>query len=209
MKKLSILIVCLFIPLSSFAGTGFAGSTLGIAPLFGRSAAVSGTYSTNQKSADILQPGMVYGVSFSRRLSSYYRIEVQGIYTYLIFKKADRPNVLRKQAYVLSGIVFSNNLQLNFRRLTIYVPLGVGIYFWKYTQDGPASDVILYEGEKLHKMSPGFSTGLGFSFKINRHFSVFGDSRYHFILSKDKFFFGNDFTEQGLLLSTAGFRFWF
>ncbi len=192
-----------------FSGYTLAGETIGLAPLFGLSKSLSGAYHTGQKSADILQPGALYGLSFSRTISPNYWIEVQGIYTALYFKKEARPNLQRKQVFVVPSLIFSNNVQWNWGRLGIYLPLGVGIYFWKYSIDGPNSDAVQYEGEKLRKMSPGFSTGLGFSVKLNKRFSVFADGRYHFILCKDKFFFGEKFTEQGLFFGTTGVRFLF
>ncbi|NOY76341.1 MAG: hypothetical protein GXO76_00590 [Calditrichaeota bacterium] len=190
-------------------GYAMAGETIGLAPLLGLSKSASGTYNTGQKSADILQPGVLYGLSFSRTLSSHYWIEVQGFYTALYFKEEARPNIQRKQVFVVPALVFSNNLQWNVGPAGLYVPLGVGIYFWKYAIDGPGSDVVQYEGEKLEKMSPGFSTGLGLSFTLSKHFAVFADGRYHYLLCKDKFFFGEKFSEQGLFIGTTGIRFLF
>ena len=191
------------------SGYAVAGETIGIAPLFGVSKSLSGMYNTGQKSADILQPGVLYGLSFSRNISPNYWIEVQGIYTALYFKKEARPNIQRKQVFVLPSLIFSNNLQWNVGKVGFYLPLGVGIYFWKYSINGPNSDVIQYEGEKLRKMSPGFSTGLGVSLRVNHYFSLFADGRYHYILCKDKFFFGEKFSEQGLFFGIAGIRFSF
>lgn len=192
-----------------FSGYAMAGETIGLAPLFGLSKSLSGTYNTGQKSTDILQPGVLYGLSFSRNISPHYWIEVQGIYTALYFKKEARPNIQRKQVFVVPSLIFSNNIQWNVGPAGLYLPLGVGIYFWKYSIDGPNSDAVQYEGEKLKKMSPGFSTGLGLSVQLNRHFSVFADGRYHYILCKDKFFFGEKFSEQGLFFATTGVRFLF
>jgi len=191
------------------SGTAMAGETIGLAPLFGLSKSLTGTYNTGQKSADILQPGVLYGLSFSRTISPTYWIEVRAVYTALYFKKEARPNIQRKQVFVVPSLTFSNNIQWNVGPVGLYLPLGVGIYFWKYSIDGPGSDVVQYEGEKLEKMSPGFSTGLGLSFKLNRHFTVFADGRYNYILCKDKFFFGEKFSEQGLFFGTTGVRFLF
>ncbi len=208
MKKIGVIFWAGFL-IFALSDLARAGGTLGVAVFGGASKAVGGTYNTGQKSADILQTGAVYGVSFSNDITSHYRIEVQAFFTDLPFKKSARPNQLREQVFVLPALVFSNNLRWRFGPISAYVPFGVGIYFWKYAVDGPRSDAVLYQGEKLQKMSPGFSTGLGLSVRVQKHVSVFGESRYQYILCKDKFFFGEKFTEQAVLLSTVGIRFLF
>ncbi len=208
MKRIGLILGAGFLILA-LSGPATAGETIGVAPLFGFSKSVAGTYNTGQKSANILNPGTVFGLSFTRNITPHYQIEVQAFYTYLPFKKSARPNILREQVFLFPGIVFSNNLRWNLGPLTAYWPLGVGIYFWKYAVDGPRSDAVLYQGEKLEKMSPGFSTGLGLAFHLQKHFSLFAEARYHYVLCKDKFFFGENFSEQGVLLSLAGIRFSF
>ncbi len=206
MRKIGFIFLAGFF-LISLSGLATARETIGVAPFFGFSKSTAGTYNTGQKSANILNTGFVYGVSITQNIAAHYQVEVQAFYTYLPFKKSARPNVLREQVFFVPGVVFSNNLRWNFWRASAYVPLGVGIYFWKYAVDGPSSETVRYQGEKLQKMSPGFSGGLGLSFRLQKHVSLFGEARYHYILCKDKFFFGEKFSEQGILLSSIGIRF--
>ena len=170
---------------------------------------VSGNYTAGLTSSEMLEPGTGYSAGIGAQLSSHYRIESNVVLLELPFKREYRPNKLWRPTFALPGWIFSNVLSWRMGPVSLDFPFGVGVYFWSFTEDGLGSDPLQFEGQALEKMSMGFHAGAELEFGLFRSLRLFVRGTYHYILSKDRFLFGEGFSEQGVMQWQSGIRWYF
>ena len=170
---------------------------------------VNGTYSDSENLRDIVNPGPVFSFGLKMKVNNQYFVEMLITNGWMNFKDSKKPTSGLSPSYAVTNINFDNIYYIYQRHSKIKLLIGPGIYYWRFTNDGPFSRIQEFEGEKFNKMSIGGDIGLGFEIDFNKNVSLSLTTRYHYILSKDKFFFGNDFSEQGLLDIKSGISYYF
>ncbi len=115
----------------------------------------------------------------------------------------------KNPSFAVTGLNFENNYYFINRRFKLKILFGPGIYYWRFTKDGPFGNIQIFEEEKFRKMSIGGNIGAGVELEINEILNFSITTRYHYILSKDRFFFGDYFSEQGILDIRAGILYYF
>ncbi len=170
---------------------------------------VTGTYTAQVSTPDMLEPGSGFGAGVGVELTPHYRIASSLAWLALPFKKDYRPNKLWRPTFEVPAWTFINILQWRLGRVTLELPLGVGIYFWRFTENGRGSDALQFEGQALEKMSFGINAGAGLEMRLVKSFRLFVAGTYHYILSQDRFLFGENFSEQGVFVWKSGLRWYF
>jgi len=91
-----------------------------------------------------------------------------------------------------------------------YVTAGVGMYFWKVTDDGMNGDAIVLENnEELSKTSFGLNGGVGFEYFATDALSIFAEGTYDYIFTEDEDTFGKNFSNLGSIGIRAGLTYHF
>ena len=190
------MLILVLLPLAS--GLGF-GEKLGIRLGVASIQSVSGSFNESTRTSDYLTPGMSYSVGIHHRISDYYGVAVGIDFGWMTVDEAYRENPAEEPAFVLPQIYFSNFVFLPLGRIQPYARLGASIVPWRLTVDGPGGDVAQFEGENFQKMSFGLHGGVGLELRLADWFALYGEGVFHYLLSRDRFFFGKGFTEQGIL----------
>jgi hypothetical protein len=207
MKRILTVAVFVFFPAVLLAQVPGERFGVFVGPAVGRS--VSGTYYTGTSMPEMLLPGAGAEMGISVEVSRHYAIRSSFLWMALPFKEEYRPNRLWKPAFELPAWLFTNEVRFVFSRLQIGIPFGAGIYFWRFSENSWGSDPFLFEGEKLQKMSFGIHAGVRLAWNVWGPFELFVEAKGHHIFAKDKFLFGEKFTEQGILLWQSGLQWWF
>lgn len=192
-----LLITCLIIPISAAAQDKDKKFALTVE--FGPLMSVNGSYSATDNLRDIVNPGPVFGLGVNMKVNSHYFVELSVTNGWMTYKDSRKPVPGQSPSYAMTNINFENIYYVYHGKLNIKLLAGPGIYYWRFTDDGPFSTIQTFEGEKLNKMSIGGNIGIGIEWNLAGDYVLSLTSRYHYILSKDRFFFGEHFSEQGLL----------
>jgi len=176
---------------------------------FGSLISVNGSYSAADNLRDIVNPGPVFGLGVNMKVNPHYFVELNISNGWMTYKDGKKPVQGKSPSYSVTNINFENIYYVYHGKLSIRLLAGPGIYYWRFTEDGPFSKIQTFEGEKLTKMSVGGDIGGGFDFNLSGNYVLSLTSRYHYILSKDRFFFGEHFSEQGLLDIRVGIIYYF
>ena len=169
----------------------------------------NGRYNTDSQLRDLVDPGTAMGMGFSIMVTRSYSVEMQLTTTWLNYQKNKRPLSGDIPAFSVSSLLFHNRYYLLARKISPYLSAGVGIYYWRFTEDGAFGKAQKFEGEELEKMSIGGNAGVGIRICLMPRLALIGEVQYHYILSKDEFFFGQKFSEQGLTSFQGGLRVYF
>lgn len=169
----------------------------------------NGRYNADYELRDLVDPGTAIGLGFSIIVNRRYSVEMQLTTAWLNYQKNKRPLSGDIPAFSVSSLLFQNRYYLLTSRISPYLSAGVGIYYWRFTEDGAFGKAQKFEGEELEKMSIGGNAGLGFRIRLMSRLALIGEVQYHYILSRDEFFFGEKFSEQGLTSYQGGLRVYF
>ncbi len=160
---------------------------------------INGSFSDSEDLKDIVNPGMIFSFGMKMKINRQFFVEMLVTNGWMNYKNDKKPIPSLSPSFAITNINFDNVYYIYRDRYKIKFMAGPGIYYWRFTDDGPFGKIQKYEGEKFYKMSIGGDIGMGFEVDFNKKLSLSLTSRYHYILSKDRFFFGNYFSEQGLL----------
>ena len=169
----------------------------------------NGRYNADYKLRDLVDPGTAIGIGFSIIVNRHYSVEMQLTTAWLNYQENKRPLSGDIPAFSVSSLLFHNRYYLLARKISPYLSAGVGIYYWRFTEDGAFGKAQKFEGEELEKMSIGGNAGMGIRICLMPRLALIGEVQYHYILSKDEFFFGQEFSEQGLTSYQGGLRIYF
>jgi len=192
-----LLITCLIFPISAAAQD--KDKKFALTAEFGPLMSVNGSYSAADNLRDIVNPGPVFGLGVNMKVNSHYFVELSVTNGWMNYKDSRKPVPGQSPSYAMTNVNFENIYYIYHGKLNIKLLAGPGIYYWRFTDDGPFSTIQTFEGEKLNKMSIGGDIGIGIERNLVGNYVLSLTSRYHYILSKDRFFFGEHFSEQGLL----------
>lgn len=160
---------------------------------------INGSFSNSEDLKDVVNPGLIFGLGMIMEINRQYFVEMLVTNGWMDLKVITSSFPSLSPSFAITSINFDNVYYIYRDRYKVKFLAGPGIYYWRFTDDGPFGKIQKYEGEKFAKMSIGGDIGVGFEVDFNKKLCLSLTSRYHYILSKDRFFFGNDFSEQGLL----------
>jgi len=166
--------------------------------------AVSGSFIDSTRMCDYLDPGVSYGIGVRVRLSPHYAIDAGVDFGWMRVKKSMREDVSKEPLFLFPRINFTNLVYFNSGRVSIYSLFGLSIVPWRFTVNGFGGKSIRFEDENVQKMSIEFHGGFGIELRIYSGMSIYGEGVFHYLLCRDQFFFGEGFTEQGILRYGGG-----
>ncbi|MCR4439009.1 MAG: hypothetical protein NUW13_08210 [candidate division KSB1 bacterium] len=165
---------------------------------------VAGSYNATLSTAELLDRGSSYGLFLRQQVGKHYGIEAAVDLGWAAFAPEHRQEQGMTPHFVLPAVTFSNVLRLPLGPVAPYGVAGVGIFPWRFTRDGLNGDPVSVEGEALQKMSAGITGGAGIELRLTRWLSLFGEARVASLLSRDRFLFGEHFSEQTMLTVNTG-----
>ena len=196
-RKLLISICFLvFIPISQ--GFGF-NEKLGIRMRTSRIQPLKGSMNDSTKMSDYLNPGVSYGIGICHIISDFYTIEFGLDVGWMSVKREWREDPDSEPVFFFPRFYFSNMIRLPMNRVVPYLRMGASIVPWKFTIDGPKGESSLFEGEKFQKMSFNLHAGIGLEIRLTSWFALYCEGNWDYLFCRDQFFFGKNFTEQGIL----------
>jgi len=182
-------------------------SKYGVSILSGAGISASGVFHTGAKVGDMVKLGKSITAGVYIDVSNKYCVEMLLGFMWMYYKDEYKPDNSKNPAFSISFASFNNNYNFINGKTDLFFILGLGIYNWKFTENGLFGDAQQFEGEDLSKMSIGLNSGFGIKFNIKEDIELTSRMKYHYILSKDQFFFGDKFTEQGIVTIDFGIKY--
>ncbi len=183
--------------------------SVGISISAGSMHSVNGTLKDNSEMRDITSAGPGLGIAVEKWIGSNFKT---GITAYLSWVSMDEdvyPENEGAPAFSLMALIFRNSYHFTGRSLRPFISTGAGLYNWTISQDGPSGDPITFEGEDMQKISIGVTGGGGVEYRMNLRFSFTLEVNYSYILSRDTFHFGENFSAQGVAGLNLGISYFF
>jgi hypothetical protein len=188
---------------SAALGAGWLRS-FGITVGAGAARSLNGGWTAAQGMGQATTIGPDFEVALERWLGGHYRCEAAAVLGWMDFKAGAFPVQARGPSFTTSALLFGNCYHFTSERLRPFIAAGTGIYFWKINTDRPLGGVLRIQGSEFQKMSWGINAGGGLDWAASPLVSFILEARYHYILSEDRFLFGDSFTEQGVLTVGIG-----
>jgi len=198
MKK-TLLLVLIFIIAIQTSHSQEEGKTYGVLVGGGIIKSYKGTVSEGLNLKGLVNEGTAVNVGLRIKVSNKHTVEFHVSNDWMTYRDEMKMNPEKSPAFAITGINFENSYYLFKSRVSLKALLGPGIYYWRFTKDGPFGDPQIFEEEEFKKISIGASAGFGFELVLFSGLSLSVSSRYHLILSKDRFTFGEHFSEQQLI----------
>lgn len=210
MRKIAALAAALLVlaPPASSSG-GALGRTFGVGIRAGTVRSMGGGWTAEKRMSEAVNAGPDVDVAFEKWIGDHFKNELDLKLAWMSFRDGSFPGAADDPSFTIPALVFSNSYFFGANRLRPFLSAGAGIYFWKINTGGPLRRVYRSEGERLEKMSYGLHGGAGAECMLSKRASLNLEARYHAILSQDRFIFGNEFTEQGVLTAAAGVSVYF
>ena len=207
MKKILFMSIMLFVSCSLMAQekTHNYGISLQAGSIFSTNGTYATSDSTSADLSDLVNAGPSLGIGFLVRISRHHTVEMLLNMAWMNYKESQNES----PTFTIPALVFNNYVYLFGNKIRPYLLGGIGIYDWRFTEDGPLGDTQELEGEKLQKMSIGGDVGLGAELSLFSKFAVNVAAKYHYIFCKDEFFFGKGFSEQGFVSLNGGLVWYF
>ena len=207
MKKIIFMSIMLFVscPLMAQQQTHNYGLSLQAGSIFSTNGTYATSDSTSADLSDLVVPGPSLGIGFFVRINKHHAVEMLLNIAWMNYKESQNES----PTFAIPALEFNNYIYLFGNKIRPYLLGGIGIYDWRFTEDGPFGDTQKMEGEKLQKMSIGGDVGLGVELSLFSQFAVNVAAQYHYIFCKDEFFFGKGFSEQGLVSVNGGLVWYF
>jgi len=183
------------------------GGGFGVGVRTGMLMPLAGSYKAGVSSVDLLQHGVSHGVLLRQQISTHYGIEAGVDLGWAAFAQPYREEPSKTPHFVLPAATFCSLLRVPVGPLAPYAGAGVGIFPWRFTRDALTGDPVTVEGEALQKMSAGVVGEAGVELKLTRWAAIFAEARVVYLLSRDRFLFGEHFSEQTLLIASGGVMF--
>ena len=211
MKKLLLTLIMLTVSCSLLAQEKV--QKYGISLQAGYLLSTNGTYadsdSTSADLNELVNAGPAFGIGFLVNINRHHTVEMLFSMAWMNYKDGKNSTPDKSPTFSIPALVFNNYYYISGNKIRPYLMGGIGIYDWRFTEDGPFSDVQKVEGEKMQKMSIGGDIGLGLQLSLSSQFAVNITAKYHYILCKDEFFFGKGYSEQGLMSFDGGLVWYF
>ncbi|MGQ9560635.1 MAG: hypothetical protein ACUVTG_01080 [Candidatus Oleimicrobiaceae bacterium] len=164
----------------------------------------AGSYNAEVSTAELLEQGYSHGLFLRQQISRHYGIEAGVDLGWAAFAQAHREDADKTPHFVLPAVTFCNRMGLPLGPVVPYAAVGVGIFPWRFTREGLTGDPVTVEGEALQKMTAGLVGGAGVELKLSRWAAIFVETRATYLLSRDRFLFGEHFSEQTVLTVGGG-----
>jgi len=173
--------------------------TLGVGLSAGFLKSISGSYDGSLEMNEALETGYSYGIELERWIGDHFRASMVFGLSWMRFKETASGVEGEDPCFTVPALMFRNSYHFTTGRIRPFISAGAGLYFWKFNSSGPLGAVMRFEGERLQKMSIGLLGGVGLEVAVSDNISVIIEPVYHYILSKDRFIFGEGFSEQGMM----------
>lgn len=183
-----------------------SGKRYGFSIGFGTAFSATGKYNTGYKLNKMTGMGINFSAGIYIRISDNYDVEMILDRMKMGYNEGYKPSGAPDPAFVISSITFNNHYGVFTGKVSPFFIVGLGIYNWKFSEDGFSGDPLTFEGEKVRKMSIGLNAGLGLKVRISENLEILGKVKYHYIFCRDEFFFGKDFSEQGVININCGIK---
>jgi hypothetical protein len=180
------------------------GRSFGIGMRIGTATSTNGGWSAGRSMPDAVRTGPDLNVAVEKWVTDHFEVELEAKLAWMSFREGAFPERVEHASFTVPALLFSNSYFFSMNRLRPFVAAGAGLYAWKINTGGPLGGVYRTGGERFEKMSYGLHGGLGAEYIVSRQASVLVEARYHFIFSQDRFVFGSEFTEQGMLTMSVG-----
>lgn len=165
---------------------------------------INGTYTDGTAMRDAVGVGPGFGATVERWVGKHFRTGITASLAWMGFNEDMSYEDNDSPTFSIFALVFDSSYHFTNKRLRPFLSAGAGLYSWRITEDGQFGTPQRFEGEKLEKLSIGLKAGFGIEYNINDSLSLKFESAYNYILAKDSFLFGNEFTEQGILMFGIG-----
>ncbi len=203
-KNLFIIIIALSFILSNkhtFAEGGLMDN-IGISLYGGAAVPISGEYTSNLKTTDMLDIGPKFGLGISYYFTEQLGIEGIFQYEYNYYKEKYRtPGMepVRTNFAIDVNLIYFFNEMLREDFIRPFGRAGLGFYSWAYRDNGVSGEVSKVGNDDFKSVSFGFNIGAGADFKLLEDLTVGLVLDFNMFFPKDEKKFGYFFAEQGSL----------
>ncbi len=205
MKNIIILIIlALLLTLSNkyaFAEGGLMDN-IGISLYGGAAVPISGEYTSDLKTSDMLDIGPKLGLGISYYFTEQVGIEGIFQYEYNYYKEKYRMSGLepvRTNFAIDVNLIYFFNEMLREDFIRPFGKAGLGFYSWAYRDNGASGEVSKVGNDDFKAVSFGFNIGTGADFKLLEELTVGLVLDFNMFFPKDEKKFGYFFAEQGSL----------
>jgi len=206
---LSIALLLMCLALLSSSSNAEPTRTFGFTVSAGTAISVNGSYNEAVDMPNALEAGYDYDIAFDKWIGRHFRASMTVKLAWMKFKNGTEGVAGESPSFTVPALVFRNFYHFASGRIRPFVSGGTGLYFWRFNTDGVLGSVARFEGERQQKMSIGVNAGAGLEVVLSKNSSILIDPSYHYILSQDRFVFGERFTEQGFVTLDVGFSYYF
>jgi len=205
MKNIKIIIFLAFL-FSLSNNTAFAEGGLmdniGISLYGGTAVPISGEYTSNLKTTDMLDIGPKFGLGISYYFTEQVGIEGIFQYEYNYYKEKYRtPGMepVRTNFSINANLIYFFNEMLREDFIRPFGRAGLGLYSWAYRENGASGEISKVGNDDFKALSFGFNIGAGADFKLMEDLTVGLVLDFNMFFPKDEKKFGYFFAEQGSL----------